>query len=118
MDEDFSLFNDIGPTEDEAFEDYTLFEKLQNKVTQLKEDFLHLAVVEKIALIVAISTLFTILGYALFTFSKLTYLPTTRVNTTKSGGSTTPTSQNQTNSTTTQNSQNQTTQNSTTQNQP
>lgn len=56
---------------DETFEDMSLLEKTQYKLNQLKEEFLHLVLWQKIALLIAGSILCSILFYTFFTVTKL-----------------------------------------------
>lgn len=78
---------------DDTYEDLSFLEKTQYKLNELKEEFLHLPVWQKIALIVAGSILATILFYAFFTATKLSQIkkisqPPTRTNQTNAPAST------------------------------
>lgn len=75
MDEEFSLFDDIDKeSEEELFDELSFFEKIQAKFQQAKEDFFHLPLWQKLALIIAGSIFFGILFYTIFTFTKLAHI--------------------------------------------
>ncbi len=74
MDEEFSIFNDIDSGRTEEPEELTFYEKIKAKFGELKEDFLHLSLWQKLALIIVGSIFFTILFYALFTFTQLAHI--------------------------------------------
>lgn len=59
---------------DETYEDLSLWEKVSYKTNQLKEDFLHLSLWQKITLLTVGSILITILFYTFFTVTKLSQI--------------------------------------------